>query len=135
MGIDLWFRVNISAPRPPILKVQVLKCPPIWGFVLMQNNPDFRFNRMKKSGETEFFEVHREKAVITHLNSVFCHIPHFFLINVIWFEWGSSWPWTPSPCKAFLKSMKGMERERPKSLNGLFLACTWIRSKKGLSFR
>ena len=25
MGIDLWFRANIYAPRPPILKVKVLK--------------------------------------------------------------------------------------------------------------
>ena len=31
MGIDLWFQTNISASRPPILKVKVLKWPPIWG--------------------------------------------------------------------------------------------------------
>ena len=41
----------------------------------MQKNPDFRFNRMRKSGKTEFFEVHIERAVITQLeNSVVRHI-------------------------------------------------------------
>ena len=45
----------------------------------MQKNPDFRFNRMRKSGKTEFFEVHIKRAVITQLeNSVVRHIPHFF---------------------------------------------------------
>ena len=33
----------------------------------MQNNPDFRFNRMRKSRKTEFFEVHIKRAVITYL--------------------------------------------------------------------
>ena len=33
----------------------------------MEKNPDFRFNRMRKSGKTEFFEVHIERALITHL--------------------------------------------------------------------
>ena len=31
MGIDLWFRVNISAPRLPILKVNVLNFPQYYG--------------------------------------------------------------------------------------------------------
>ena len=44
----------------------------------MGKNPDCWFNRMRKSGKTEFFEVHTESAVITHLNSVVRHIPHFF---------------------------------------------------------
>ena len=47
----------------------------------MENNPDFRFNRMRKSRKTEFFEVHTERAVITHLNSVVRHIPHFFKLH------------------------------------------------------
>ena len=32
-----------------------------------EKNPDFRFNRMRKSGKTKFFEVHIESALITHL--------------------------------------------------------------------
>ena len=36
----------------------------------MQNSPDFRFNRTRKSGITEFFEVHIKRAVITHLITV-----------------------------------------------------------------
>ena len=36
----------------------------------MQNNPDFRFTRMRKSGKTEFFEVHIKRAVITHFITV-----------------------------------------------------------------
>ena len=44
----------------------------------MLNNPDFRFTRMRKSGKTEFFKVHIERAVITQLeNSVVRDIPHF----------------------------------------------------------
>ena len=39
---------------------------------------------MRKSGKTEFIEVHIERAieraVITHLNSVVRHIPHFFIM-------------------------------------------------------
>ena len=46
---------------------------------MLQKKPDFRFNRMRKSGKTEFIEVHIERAVITHLNSVVRHIPHFFI--------------------------------------------------------
>ena len=53
----------------------------------MLNNPDFRFSRMRKSGETEFYEVHTEKAVITHLNSVVRHIPHFFSYMRACHEW------------------------------------------------
>ena len=49
MGIDLWFRVNISAPRPSILKVKVLNFPPIWGMCLNDKNPDFRSNRIQDS--------------------------------------------------------------------------------------
>ena len=45
---------------------------------MVKKNPDFRFNRMRKSGKTEFFEVHIKRAVITQLeNSVVRHIPHF----------------------------------------------------------
>ena len=33
---------------------------------MVKKNPDFRFNRKRKSGKTEFFEVHIERAVITH---------------------------------------------------------------------
>ena len=36
----------------------------------MQNNPDFRFSQTRKSGKTEFFEVHIERVVITHLIKV-----------------------------------------------------------------
>ena len=36
----------------------------------MQKSPDFRFNRTRKSGKTEFFEVHIKRAVITHLITV-----------------------------------------------------------------
>ena len=41
--------------------------PDVWGHVLVKKNPDFRFNRMRKSGKTEFFEVHIERALIKHL--------------------------------------------------------------------
>ena len=34
---------------------------------MVKKNPDFRFNRMRKSGKTEFLEVHIERALITHL--------------------------------------------------------------------
>ena len=45
---------------------------------MLQKKPDFRFNRMRKSGKTEFIEVHIERAVITQLeNSVVRDIPHF----------------------------------------------------------
>ena len=44
---------------------------------MLQKKPDFRFTRMRKSGKTEFFEVHIERAVITQLeNSVVRHILH-----------------------------------------------------------
>ena len=33
----------------------------------MQKNLDVQFNRMRKSGKTDFFEVHIKRAVITHL--------------------------------------------------------------------
>ena len=36
----------------------------------MQKSPDFRFNRTRKSGKTEFFEVHIKRAVITRLITV-----------------------------------------------------------------
>ena len=36
----------------------------------MQKSPDFRFNRTRKAGKTEFFEVHKKRAVITHLITV-----------------------------------------------------------------
>ena len=32
----------------------------------MQNNLDFQFNWTRKSGKTEFFEVHVKRAIITH---------------------------------------------------------------------
>ena len=45
---------------------------------MLQKKPDFRFNRMRKSGKTEFIEVHIERSVITQLeNSVVRDIPHF----------------------------------------------------------
>ena len=45
---------------------------------MLQKKPDFRLNRMRKSGKTEFFEVHIERAVITQSeNSVVRHISHF----------------------------------------------------------
>ena len=37
---------------------------------MVKKNPDFRFNRKRKSGKTEFFEVHIERALITHLITV-----------------------------------------------------------------
>ena len=37
---------------------------------MVKKNPDFRFNRMRKSGKNEFFEVHIERALITHLITV-----------------------------------------------------------------
>ena len=36
----------------------------------MQKDPDFRFNRMRKSGKTEFLEVQIERASITHFITV-----------------------------------------------------------------
>ena len=51
---------------------------------MVKKNPDFRFNWMRKSGKTEFFEVHIKRAVITQLeNSVVRHIPHFFLATCL----------------------------------------------------
>ena len=44
----------------------------------MQNNPNFRFTRMRKSGKTEFFEVNIERAVITHLIKALFVIFHTF---------------------------------------------------------
>ena len=41
---------------------------------MVKKNQDFRFNRKRKSGKTEFFEVHIERALITHLISVVRHI-------------------------------------------------------------
>ena len=35
MGIDLWFQVNISTPKQPILNVKVINFP-FWGCILMQ---------------------------------------------------------------------------------------------------
>ena len=37
---------------------------------MVKKNPDFRFNQKRKSGKTEFFEVHIKRAVITHLITV-----------------------------------------------------------------
>ena len=37
---------------------------------MVKKNPDFRFNRERKAGKTEFFEVHIERAVITHLKTL-----------------------------------------------------------------
>ena len=37
---------------------------------MVKKNPDFRFNRKRKSGKTEFFEVHIERALITPLITV-----------------------------------------------------------------
>ena len=45
---------------------------------MQQKNPDFRLNRMRKSGKTEFFEVHIERAVITHLKTLLFAIFRFF---------------------------------------------------------
>ena len=44
----------------------------------MQKSLDFRFNRTRKSGKTEFFEVHIKRAVITHLITML-----FFTFGVI----------------------------------------------------
>ena len=48
----------------------------------MQNNPDFRFNRMRKSGKTEFLEVHIERAPITYfITGLFVIFRTFFSHN------------------------------------------------------
>ena len=36
----------------------------------MQKSPDFRFKRTRKSGKTDFCEVHIKRDVITHLITV-----------------------------------------------------------------
>ena len=48
----------------------------------MQNNLDFRFNRMRKSGKTEFFDVNIERAVITNLITALFVIFHTFWLYV-----------------------------------------------------
>ena len=52
--------------------------PDVGGHVMKKKNPDFRFNRMRKSGKTEFFGVHIERAVITHLKTLLFVIFRFF---------------------------------------------------------
>ena len=48
----------------------------------MQTNADFRFNRMRKSGKTEFLEVHLERAPITHfITGLFVIFRTFFSHN------------------------------------------------------
>ena len=37
---------------------------------MAKKNSDFGFNRKRKSRKTEFFEVHVERALITHLITV-----------------------------------------------------------------
>ena len=37
---------------------------------MVKKNPDFRFNWKRKYGKTEIFEVHIERALITHLITV-----------------------------------------------------------------
>ena len=43
----------------------------------MQKNPDFRFNRMRKSGKTSFLSTYREGCYHTFDNSVVRDIPNF----------------------------------------------------------
>ena len=49
---------------------------------MMQNNLYFPFNRTRKSGKTEFFEVHIKRAVITHLITVLFNT--FSVCREIW---------------------------------------------------
>ena len=79
MGIDLWF-LNISAPRPPIFKVKVSLFL-YAGCLLMQENPDFRLSRRRKSGKIEFFEVQctcRESCY-----HIICCSPHSALFGYV----------------------------------------------------
>ena len=66
----MWFVTRYVAHRPSILKVKVLNFRYIKVTCNAAKKPDFRLNRMRKSGKTEFFEVHIERAVITHLITV-----------------------------------------------------------------
>ena len=79
MGIDLWFRTNISAPRPPILKVKVLNFPSIWGMCLNAKKSGFPVQPDEKIRKNRvFWSTYRESCYHTFDNSVVRHIPHFF---------------------------------------------------------
>ena len=61
------------------LRLRSQNKPHYWSQVMVKKNPDFRFNRKRKSGKTEFFEVHIERALITHLiTALFVIFPTFF---------------------------------------------------------
>ena len=44
--------------------------PDVGGHVMVKKNPDFRFNRKRKIGKTEFFKANIERALITHLITI-----------------------------------------------------------------
>ena len=50
---------------------------------MVKKNPDFRFNRKRKSGKTEFFEVHIERALITHLITALLVTFHTFFSHML----------------------------------------------------
>ena len=71
MGIDLWFRTNISAPRPPILKVKVLNFPSLWGICLnakMSGFPGQPDEKIRKN--RVFWSTYKESCYYTFDNSV-----------------------------------------------------------------
>ena len=49
---------------------------------MVKKNPDFRFNRKRKYGKTEFFEVHIERALITDLTTALFVTFHTFFSHM-----------------------------------------------------
>ena len=77
MGIDLWFWPNFSAPRPPILKVKVLKWPPVWGICFNAKESGFPVQPDEKIRKNRvFWSTYREGCYHTFDNSVVHHILH-----------------------------------------------------------
>ena len=75
MGIDLWFQANISASRPPILKVKVLKWPPIWGICFNAKKSGFPVQPDEKIRKSRvLWSTYRESCYHTF---VVHHILHF----------------------------------------------------------
>ena len=92
MGIDFRFRVNIYAPRPPILKVKVLKWPPVWGICFNAKESGFPVQPDEKIRKNRvFWSTYRESSYHTFDNSVVRHIPHFFQPHVRTNSWIFSW--------------------------------------------
>ena len=74
---------------------------------MVKKNPDFRFNRKRKSGKTEFFEVHIERALITHLITALFLIFRIFFSHLRartaeYYSYATSKSWSPALTNAWL---------------------------------